>query len=284
MEKILSENSQTKTLFVQGTFDGSESKAVVLLEKTAFRTNELPVLMSKETKLKASLKNDIYGVYEGLPMPELNELKTTVIYPATEKHIRKYTYQQLYLVTETWQDYQQITLPYLNEQRFSIQWVFNILDKKAESERIVYEDTDPELGFVLLPDMKWDGKQTDALYLIAICHKRGIKSLRDLTADHLPLLKNIKEKCLTAVKTNYNIPPEQLRMYIHYQPSYYHLHVHVTHLKNVAPGTQAEKAHLLTDVIENIELMSDYYQKKSLTFALRESDGLLAKLSKLARC
>lgn len=39
------------------------------------------------------------------------------------------------------------------------QWVYNILEKKAEADRIVYEDPDPEVGFVLLPDFKWDQKQ-----------------------------------------------------------------------------------------------------------------------------
>lgn len=33
--------------------------------------------------------------------------------------------------------------------------------------------------------------QLDDLYLIAICHRRDIKSLRDLTPEHLPLLRNI---------------------------------------------------------------------------------------------
>lgn len=42
---------------------------------------------------------------------------------------------------------------------FTLQWVYNILEKKAEAERIVYEDPDPDVGFVLLPDFKWDQKQ-----------------------------------------------------------------------------------------------------------------------------
>lgn len=36
--------------------------------------------------------------------------------------------------------------------------------------------------------------QLDDLYLIAICHRRGIKSLRDLTPEHLPLLRNILQE------------------------------------------------------------------------------------------
>lgn len=38
-------------------------------------------------------------------------------------------------------------------------WVYNILEKKAEAGRIVYEDPDPDVGFVLLPDFKWNQKQ-----------------------------------------------------------------------------------------------------------------------------
>lgn len=75
---------------------------------------------------------------------------------------------------------------------FLFQWVLNILDHKSESERIVFEDPDPEIGFILLPDLKWNAKQIENLYLIAIVRKIGILSLRDLTDEHLPLLKNIK--------------------------------------------------------------------------------------------
>ena len=49
------------------------------------------------------------------------EIKTTVIYPATERHIAKYTKQEISLVEETWEDYCSITLPYLEEQTFKIQ-------------------------------------------------------------------------------------------------------------------------------------------------------------------
>ena len=69
--------------------------------------------------------------------------------------------------------------------------MYNILEKKAEVERIVFEDSNPETGFVLLPDLKWDQKQLENMYLIVICHVHGIKSLRDLNRSHLPLLKNI---------------------------------------------------------------------------------------------
>lgn len=36
--------------------------------------------------------------------------------------------------------------------------------------------------------------QVDDLYLIAIVHQKGIRSLRELTSEHLPLLKNVFQK------------------------------------------------------------------------------------------
>lgn len=83
---------------------------------------------------------------------------------------------------------------FLSPPKFLLQWVYNILERKAEVERIVFEDEDPLTGFVLLPDIKWDQKQLENLYLVAICHTHGIKSLRDLDRSHLPLLKNILTK------------------------------------------------------------------------------------------
>lgn len=74
-----------------------------------------------------------------------------------------------------------------------LQWVYNILEGKSEAERVVFKESDPEVGFVLLPDLKWDGSK-ETLYLLAIVQKHDIKSIRDLTEEHLPLLKNIFDK------------------------------------------------------------------------------------------
>ena len=72
------------------------------------------------------------------------------------------------------------------------------------------------------------------------------------------------------------------RAYLHYQPSYYHLHVHFTNIGNIQdnslsfcsrppsmclsvseynpPGVNCEKSHLLETVIGNIELDANYYR------------------------
>lgn len=49
-------------------------------------------------------------------------LQTTMIYPATAKHIEKYKKQDVSVVEETYDDYKNITLPFLEgENKFSVQ-------------------------------------------------------------------------------------------------------------------------------------------------------------------
>uniref|UniRef100_A0A8C0SSL7 m7GpppX diphosphatase n=1 Tax=Canis lupus familiaris TaxID=9615 RepID=A0A8C0SSL7_CANLF len=234
------------------------------------------------TRAQDHCKAPLPGPHHGHPFQRgsagIFDVKATVVYPATEKHLQKYLRQDLRLVQETGSDYKNITLPYLESQSLSIQWVYNILDKKAETDRIVFENPDPSDGFVLIPDLKWNQQQLDDLYLIAICHRRGIRSLRDLTPEHLPLLRNILREGQEAILQRYQVRGDRLRVYLHYLPSYYHLHVHFTALGFDAPGSGVERAHLLADVIENLECDPEHYQRRTLTFALRADDPLLRLL------
>lgn len=84
----------------------------------------------------------------------------------------------------------------------------------------------------------------------------------------------------TITKT-YQVSRHHIRAYFHYYPSYYHLHIHFVHLKNDVGGTHAGKAHLVSDVINNIETFgNDFYKKKTLSVTLRETDPLLKLLLK----
>lgn len=233
---------------------------------------------SGKSHLRTEFINDIYGNFLCVTDPEVNQLKVTIIYPATEKHIAKYSAHARYLVEETASDYQSVTLPHLQQEQLSLEWLYNILEHRKEKDRIVFEDPSDEIGFILLPDLKWDGKTVEQLYLLALIRSRGIKSLRDLTAAHLPLLRNIKEAGIRAIQERYGIGSDHLRIYLHYQPTFYHLHVHFTYLKHDPPGIHCEKSHLLTTVIENLELVPDYYQKVTLSCVLVETDKLYAKL------
>ncbi|XP_068028359.1 m7GpppX diphosphatase isoform X1 [Anomalospiza imberbis] len=286
VRRVLRESARDKIVFLHAErigLSGEGTDAVVILEKTPFQEEKIPDLLKKPMNAELQMHNDIYCTFYLSPPPELSEIKATVVYPATEKHIQKYLRQEVHLIRETWEDYKNITLPFIQSQSFSIQWVYNILEKKAEADRIVHENPDPSNGFVLVPDLKWNQNQLDDLYLIALVHRRQIKSLRDLTAEHLPLLRNVLQEGKEAIEKRFGVPGSQLRIYLHYQPSYHHLHVHFTALGYDAPGSSVERAHLLADVIDNLAMDSMYYQKRALTFPLRADEPLFKKFQEAGK-
>ena len=46
------------------------------------------------------------------------------------------------------------------------------------------------------------------------------------------------------------------------------------------PGKEILRAHLLSDVIDNIEMKSDYYREKTLSFLVAENSLLCKELKK----
>lgn len=278
MTRILNNNCTRKQICIEGTFKGRESPAIVLLEKKNFTEEESFLkkgYFNEDTSLRKLFRNDIYGNYEIFPIKEYNGLNATVIHPATPKHIEKFKRKELYIIDETSELYKKITLPHIESKSFSLQWIDNILEHKAETENIVYEDRDKDNGFVMVNDLKWDGNP-GTLKLIALPFKR-VRSIRELDGSHLPLLKNIRDAGTSVIAKKFNIPVSQLRIYLHYQPSYYYLHVHFAYLMFETPGVYVEKAHLLSMVIKNLELMPDYYAKAVLSYVVAEGDPLFNK-------
>lgn len=50
--------------------------------------------------------------------------------------------------------------------------------------------------------------------------------------------------------------------------------VYLNQLLIIFTGINVEKAHLLTSIINNIEMQSNYYQKALLHFVIKQSDPL----------
>mmetsp|Transcript_21889 Transcript_21889/g.3634 ORF Transcript_21889/g.3634 Transcript_21889/m.3634 type:complete len:94 (-) Transcript_21889:13-294(-) len=71
-----------------------------------------------------------------------------------------------------------------------------------------------------------------------------------------------------------------IQMFIHYLPSFYHLHVHiVSHGLNI--GNFVGKAHNIEDVIDNIKMDSEYYQKKSIVLNISDRLPFYAEIKGL---
>ena len=68
--------------------------------------------------------------------------------------------------------------------------------------------------------MKWDLANLASLYLVALTLLPNIKSLRDLNLSHLPLLRSVRREAINVVKSRWGLERTELRLFIHYQPSY----------------------------------------------------------------
>ncbi|PRT53939.1 m7GpppX diphosphatase [Wickerhamiella sorbophila] len=229
LEEVLSTNAQTKSVILLGTI--SDSAALVTISRAQIPdvSKGLPL---EEVKLLEN--NDIYSWALATMKQNLEDApaaKVDVIWPATETHIAKYRPSKTRCIVETMEMYNTVVRPYIDSMLGDrIQWVKAILFDGAEADRVIYRDNDVETGFVLLPNSKWDGKSIESLYLLVLVIREDLRSIRDLTTEHLPLLQNIKEQVTRQVKERYNLDPSELKLYFHYQPSYYHLHVHVANV------------------------------------------------------
>ncbi|KAL3671715.1 hypothetical protein V7S43_003625 [Phytophthora oleae] len=250
--------------------DSHKKAAVLVIQTAAMDTGALGQLLAG-LSLHEILVNDIYSTFQGDVSRDVKPYKVNLIYPATERHVRKHTDQHFHMVVETKEAYRMITKPFIDSiPAENIEWVYNILDHKSETERIIFEDTHPRNGFVLLPDFKWsDPSKLESLYCLAIVHDRSLNSLRDLTGSHLKLLRNIRNAGLDILNEKFGVNASSIRMYLHYQPTYYHLHVHFSHVK-MTQGTFIGKAVLLEDVIYNLSVNSDHYKNATLSFVVGE--------------
>lgn len=91
------------------------------MEKAPFDDKSLNEYLTDATKLRLTFQNDIYSQYTAIADPELNTLKAVTILPATEKHIKKYTKQDYFIIKETPKDYNAIVLPFLKDNQHNVQ-------------------------------------------------------------------------------------------------------------------------------------------------------------------
>ncbi|KAF9451823.1 scavenger mRNA decapping enzyme, partial [Macrolepiota fuliginosa MF-IS2] len=283
-ERILDEDPLTHSIIFLGSLPDPEGdrdvQVIVRIEKTVLDPGQIPSIfhsLSGIERVQLEQSTDIYTWMFGWLGPgRERDVKINIICPATEVHIRKYTKQEQLIVRETPELYERIVKPYIDAFPASrTKWVENILDGLSEQEKVLVSTSD----FVILPDMKWDLKTLSSLYLIAITRHRDIRSIRDLRKSHIGLLQNIRSEAEKVAEKKWGLGKGSLRMYVHYQPSYYHFHVHIVSANLTGSlGMSVGQAHLLDDIISLLEFESDdgagVFQKATLTYGLGDQHGL----------
>ncbi|KAG8628666.1 hypothetical protein KVT40_002531 [Elsinoe batatas] len=277
-ERLLNQDSQGRRIILLGRID--DLPALLTAERAAFSSSQehLQRFVSSLSSVENLGDNDIYRWYlartaaspeSGTDAATPHDLKLNLIYPCTEKHVRKYTPQKARYVTETPEIYAKYIRPWVVQQRDEgrLTWVFNILEGKTEVEDVLYRSWEhtSTLGeqdqstqeendkrFILLPDLNWDRKTLSALHLLALPERRDKWSVRDLHKSDVPWLEDMVRRLETAVAELYGkggekasqssgewIESDQIKFYLHYQPTYHHLHIHIVALTLDAGATQA---------------------------------------------
>lgn len=271
-ERQLNQDQAGRRISLVGFID--EQPALLVVERAPFPTS--PDYLASITGTLSTLKNlgnnDIYhwymassgaGAASDNDQQQHADLKINLIWPCTEQHVKKYSKQGVRFVTETPDIYRDRVRPFMQAKREAgrLNWVYNIIEGRKEAEDVIYRTVLGEAGdegFLLLPDLNWDRKTTEALHLLAIVERRDIWSLRDLRRRHVPWLQHMRARLLDATTGAYpgKIEADQIKLYVHYQPTYYHFHIHIVHVQLEAGATQATgKAVGLESIIAQLESM-----------------------------
>jgi m7GpppX diphosphatase len=222
LTRLLSSDQAGRRISLLGTI--ASQPALLIAERAAFSTST-PTLSAFPTSLR-NIKNlgvnDIYAWFLANSNPDLTgedapDFKINLIYPCTNKHVKKYTAQRLRVVTETPAIYTDYVKPYMAAQRAkgSLNWVYNILDGITEQEDVVYRESSPDTGFLLLPDLNWDRVTQGSLHLLGLVERRDIWSVRDLTKGMVGWLRHVVGKMLDAVVQVYGVERDEVKMYVH---------------------------------------------------------------------
>ena len=197
----------------------------------------------------------------------LNDLKLIKSINTISSEINKYINRKpVIMYYETFDMYKKLVEPTI--KKYDRKWVLNILSGIEEHDKIVYQND----NFILLPDTSWkndlnnldDPNNIEELYLVLIVKRKDIYSIRDLTAEHIPLLEDML-RVTEQIEKIYKIPACMLRTYFHYKPSTWHLHLHINNInspKNYCYNI--ERCHTLANVINNIKCDGNYYKKVDL--------------------
>ncbi|KAF9694778.1 hypothetical protein EKO04_007351 [Ascochyta lentis] len=290
LTRLLNSDQAGRRISLLGTIDSQD--ALLIAERAAFDTSDetLSHFSTSLRNIKNLGANDIYAWFLANSNPSATsnpppDYKLNLIYPCTAKHVKKYEKQGLRIVHETPEIYARYVKPYMAKQheKGSLQWVYNILDGLKEQEDVIYRESGAE-GFLLLPDLNWDRKTLDALHLLGIVERRDIWSVRDLRKDMGGWVRHMRQKMMDATVQLYpQLDVDQLKLYVHYQPTYYHFHIHIVHVALEAGGTQATgKALGLENVISQLDTMAGDGEvslaNASLSYHLGERSELWEKI------
>ena len=121
LDRVLDVNTTLKTCAILARTKSDNHPAVIIAEKCPFVADHLASMLESGAQLDTVFQNDIYSQHLMHVAAPLDQGKFTIICPCTEKHVRKYCKQELYVIRETPEDYETITKPFIQRHQFDLQ-------------------------------------------------------------------------------------------------------------------------------------------------------------------
>jgi len=200
-------------------------------------------------KNRLILKNDIYEKYNAIA-----EVEGELIICNDINQMRRFEKK---IIRESYEDY----LKYISKRDIEKdRWIYNIIDGTSEQDSVLHRD----MLCVVNPTYIWDGKNLDKLHILCLPTDLTLRSIRSLTSEHIPLLEHMKKVTLNVIKEKYGINECYIKMFFHYEPSTYHLHIHFVNVAHHDARSSVEYSHELNNVIFNLSICPDYYQRAIL--------------------
>lgn len=173
------------------------------------------------------------------------------------------------------------------------QWIKNVVNGLQETEHVKLNTDD----YILLPDTeRLNRLGTDAvgsrsrppssyvtLNWLAILKDESIKTIRDLTSKHLPMLKDLQFQCLQKIQEDTGLPPDEIMVYVHYHPSVYQLHIHFAYPYMQYNHKDIYRIHSLGSIINNLSMHDTYYKEAHLQISVHKDSPIFKHISDLEK-
>lgn len=265
--ELVSTEAHSKT----SIFIGKKKDDHLILIVQAKPPEDVNLLMKPDYKVEKTFGNERFSKYETI-IPVRCEIST--ICPALNNELYKFRDRRknLKMYYETPEEYKKTVEPFINIT--DLKWIRDIFaqiddpslitklesDQPQQAELVLHSDE----TFALLPDLKWDRKDMNSVYCLAIVRDESLRSVRDLRSRDIPMLTHIMNTSLHVMAKEYGVDPSQIRAYFHYHPTYWWLHIHFNIISYRGAGTCVDDALPLMSVINNLGMLDDYYGRATI--------------------
>ena len=158
-------------------------------------------------------------------------------------------------------------------------WVQHIINERKEREHVKLKTKD----FILLPDTKdiyqklfMLRKPNNCFNWMIITTDPGLRNIRDLRIEHIPLLQSIKEQSVMRLREDFpEIQNEDVMIYANYPPSVQQLHFHLCCPFFSSSAYDAFRIHPIDQIINNLTVHPEYYKVSDFIIPVHEFSPLL---------